>query len=397
MPPAPKDASLRAQISPLLVLTTIFFLNFCARIVLAPLAPAVETDFGFSHADSGSLFFMITFGYFIGLLSSGVVSSRISHRQTILWSTTGLGITLLAAAFVTGRWGFRLELFCLGLMAGFYLPSGIATVTDIIRSKQWGIALSIHEIAPNLSFVLAPAIAELVMLRYNWRTLFLVLGASTLILSALFYRYGRGGNFRGLSPKWTRIKSILSNASFWHITALFTLGIGSAFGIYSMLSLFLVNAHGLERPWANTIISISRIAGIFIPFLAGWIADTRGPQTVLRVIFFLIALSTALIGIVPTNWIIPVVIIQPLFSVSFFPVGFAALSKICSPEERSLTVSFAIPVSFLIGGGAVPYLIGLIGDAGHLGWGFILVGGFCIIGIILPGYLRYKPIESQRS
>ncbi len=387
-----KGASFAELIRPLLILTSIFFLNFCSRIVLAPLAPAIESDFGFSHADSGSLFFMIIMGYIISLLGSSIVSSRISHRQTILLSTTGLGVTLLLAAFVSGRWGFRAELFFLGLMAGFYLPSGIAAITGIIDAKHWGKALSVHELAPNVAFVLAPVIAELVMLRYNWRTLFLVLGALALLLSAIFLLFGRGGNSYGMPPKWPLVKSIISNPSIRRACILFMLGISSTFGIYSMLSLFLVNDHGFSRPWANTVISSSRVACIFIPFLAGWIADKRGPEAVLRVVFSLTAISTMLIGLAPTSWIIPIVVLQPLFAVSFFPVGFAVLARICPPEERSLAVSLTIPLSFLIGGGVAPYLIGLIGDAGHLGWGFVLVGLLNSAGVILSGRLQCRSV-----
>jgi hypothetical protein len=37
----------RDRLSPLLLLTSIFFINFLARIVLAPLMPTVESDLGF--------------------------------------------------------------------------------------------------------------------------------------------------------------------------------------------------------------------------------------------------------------------------------------------------------------------------------------------------------------
>jgi len=36
-----------------------------------------------------------------------------------------------------------------GISAGFYLPSGIAALTGLIRREDWGKAMAIHELAPN--------------------------------------------------------------------------------------------------------------------------------------------------------------------------------------------------------------------------------------------------------
>ena len=382
--------SIFSQLSPVIVFTGLFFLNFSSRMMLSPLTPVIEKELGLSHSGAGSLFFMITLGYLIALLSSGFVASKLTHRQTILLSNTGLGIVLLFTGLVAGRWGLRLELFFLGLMTGFYLPSGMATITDIVPVKRWGLALSIHELAPNVGFVLVPVIAELVLLRYSWQSLFTGIGVAVLFTSLMFYQFGRGGNIKGVAPSLPMVKTIISNRSFWIMSVLFLLGVSSAVGVYTMLPLYLVNEHGWERQWANSIVSASRVAGIFMPFLAGWITDRHGPEKILRGIFLLMALTTALLGIVPNRWILPMVFLQPLFSVSFFPVGFAALSRICMPKERSLTISLAITLSFLFGAGFVPYLIGVIGDAGRLSWGFVLVGGANLLGIALPAYLKYK-------
>ena len=92
-------ASLRSQVGPLLLMTGIFFLNFISRIILAPLMPTIEMDLGIGHAEAGSLFLLISLGYFISLMGSGFLSSRFTHRKTIIFSSIVLGITLLAISF----------------------------------------------------------------------------------------------------------------------------------------------------------------------------------------------------------------------------------------------------------------------------------------------------------
>ena len=154
------------QLGPLLILTSIFFLNFGSRITLAPLAPRIEMDLNLTHADTGALFFMISLGYFITLIGSGFVSARFNHKRTIIISNTALGFALIGTSFCTGPWTLRLGLFTVGMAAGLYLPSGIATLTSLIPSRHWGKAIAIHEIAPNLSFIAAPLICQAVLVWY---------------------------------------------------------------------------------------------------------------------------------------------------------------------------------------------------------------------------------------
>jgi len=153
-------ASLRSQICPLLLMTGIFFLNFISRIILAPLMPTIEMDLGIGHAEAGSLFLLISLGYFTSLMGSGFFSSRFTHKKTIIFSSMFLGIALLAVSFSNTLWEIRIGCIIVGLAAGLYLPSGISALTSLVRSEDWGKAIAIHELAPNLSFLAAPLISE---------------------------------------------------------------------------------------------------------------------------------------------------------------------------------------------------------------------------------------------
>ena len=47
-----------ARLPQLLLLTSIFSINFLSRIVLAPLMPRVKSDLAISNAEAGSLFLL---------------------------------------------------------------------------------------------------------------------------------------------------------------------------------------------------------------------------------------------------------------------------------------------------------------------------------------------------
>ena len=135
--------------------------------------------------------------------------------------------------------------------------------------------------------------------------------------------------------------------------------------------------------------AISRIAGLGIVFFGGWATDRFGPKRILRVVFILSGILTLLLGLTPKNWIAVIIVLQPIVAVCFFPAGLAALSMITSPKERNIAVSLTVPLAFLFGGGAVPAMIGFIGDLGSFSLGIILVGGLILTGVILPGYLKF--------
>lgn len=378
------------QLTPLLLLTSIFFVNFISRIILAPLMPRVKADLALSHAEAGSLFLLISLGYFSTLLASGFISSRLTHRKTIMFSGIAMGIALFITSFSTSLWGMRLGLIAIGMAAGPYMPSGLATLTTLFKYRHWGKALAIHELAPNLSFVLAPLVAEVVLYWFSWRTVFMALGFAAFILATVFARFGRGGDFRGESFKYSSLRLIFSNPAFWIMVILFSLGISSTLGIYTMLPLYLVTDHGMDRNWANTLIALSRIAGVGMALAGGWATDRFGPQRILRIVFVLTGMLTLFIGLAPQTWVAAAVFLQPVMAVCFFPAGFAALSRVSSAGERNLTVSLTIPMAFLIGGGAVPALIGFIGDVYSFGWGIATVGGLIMTGSIFAGFIKLR-------
>lgn len=381
------------HLAPLLILTLIFFVNFIARIIPAPLMPMIETDLNISHAQSGSFFLLISSGFFTTLICSAFVSSRFTHRQTIIFSCIALGLTLLGTSFSQGLWGIRLALFSVGMGSGLYLPSAIASLTTITSSKHWGKAIAIHELAPNLSFVAAPLICEFFLIWFSWRSVFVFLGFAALLLTGVFFRYGKGGDFCGQAPSYSSFKQIFPKPEFWVFVVLFSLGISATMGLYNMLPLYLVNEHGMDRQAANTLLAFSRLAGIGMSLVGGWVTDRFGPKRVLMVVFFLTGIMTIFIGTTSTSGLAVSIFIQPMAAVCFFPAGLSALSLTSSKKERSLLISLTVSIAFLLGGGVVPTLIGFVGDIHTFSFGIMLVGGLILTGPLFTSFLRLDRVS----
>ncbi len=386
--------SLRSQIGPILFLAGIFFLNFLGRIILAPLLPTIEKDLGLDHAGAGSLFLLISSGYFVSLLGSGFVASRLMHKRTIIVSATAIGLALLVISSSNSLLGISTGLVLLGLAAGLYLPSGISTLTSLISPGQWGKALAIHELAPNLAFVAAPLLSEFLLQWFSWRGILAVMGIASMVAGMTFGRFGTGGKFPGDAPSVTSVRTILAKPAFWIMTILFSLAITGSLGVYAMLPLYLVTERSMDQYWANTLVAVSRVSGLGMAFLAGWATDRFGARKIMAAVFLLTGTMTFLLGVTKGYWLVLIVFAQPMLAVCFFPAGFAALSCIGPSSSRNVAVSLTIPLAFLIGAGAIPAGLGIMADTVSFAFGFALVGVFILMGFLLSLTLQL-PAENE--
>jgi NNP family nitrate/nitrite transporter-like MFS transporter len=101
-------------------------------------------------------------------------------------------------------------------------------------------------------------------------------------------------------------------------------------------------------------------------------------------------IMTILLGVVPENWLLFMVFMQPMFSACFFPAGFTVLSRISSDNVRNISVSMTIFFAYLIGAGLIPAGMGILGDAGQFALAISLTGVMILAGVVLFRYLRYE-------
>jgi len=384
-------SSFTHQLPWILFLTSLFLINFLARILFSPLLPAIEAELQIGHAAAGSLFIYLSSGYFVSLLGSSFLSARLTHRQVLAGSAVATGIVLLFATTSQGLGSLRLIALLLGLTCGLYLPSAIATLTDMVDNKHWGKALAIHELAPNLAFTLAPLIAAVMLPHVTWRIVLATPGIFSIAFGLSFLFLGSGGNFRGQAPQLKNCLNLILSPTFWIMVFLFTLGITSTMGLFNMLPAYLVDHFTMPPDTANKLVSLSRGFTVFTVFFGGWATDRIGAERTLIIVLGITGIITIALGLVPpSNMTLAkiLVFLQPVLAVSFFPAGFAILAQVAPADSRNIAVAMTISVAFLLGGGVVPYLIGLCGDLGHFGFGFSLVGLFITAGVIVTPLLK---------
>lgn len=372
----------------LFFLTSIFFTNFTIRIILAPLMPTILTDMNLTSDQAGAFFLISASGYFISLICSGFVSSTLKHKKTILLSTVVSGLAIISTGLSQNLMTIRLGLFVVGLTTGLYLPSGVALLTAAVNSKNWGKGLGVHELAPNLAFLLAPLICEGLLLWVSWRSILIITGIVSIGFGISFYSFSNVKDFPGEAPMFSSLQPLVSTSSFWIMATLFSLGITGTLGVYSMLPLYLVKVHGMTQTDANTLITLSRVLTLPMGLIAGWLTDRIGVKPTLAGILCFSGVLTLLIGMLTGFAMKTMIFCQPLLAVCFFPPAFAALSKICTKETRNIAISFTVPIGFLFGGGVIPHMLGVLGKSGHFPIGFVILGSCIFAGAVIPFFLK---------
>ncbi|MDT8378650.1 MAG: MFS transporter [Desulfotignum sp.] len=379
----------RDQFNPIVFLTGMFFFNMLSRLGMAPLLPDIKIDLALSHSQAGGLFFLISSGYCASLFCSIFLTPLFSHRHLIVASGVAVGASLLAAAASQGVFMLQAGMVCLGLAGGFYLPSGVASLTGLVSRQHWGKVLGLHQLAPNLAYIVAPlAVSLFAAWHQSWRMVLVVYGTASLLLAVAYAARGKGITDRTDPPGLKIFATLFHTPAILVIAVFFILGMGLNQGVFVILPLYLVFERGFDPGTTNLLLAVSRIAAFGMPLAGGWLADRFGPRRIILAALFLSALGTLLMGWLPNSGIWLALILQAGAGVCVFPLCFAVMSMVTTPGIRPVAVSVVVPLAHFLGSGLVPFGIGILAETGRFNLGFAFLGGVTFLCLPLIRMLK---------
>ncbi len=377
----PTPQPFRAVAGTVIVITLLFFFTFVARFIFSPLFPVISADLRFEPGQAGTLFLLGAVGVLGGSVAAGLVSSRLKHRGTILFSVLAMAAILVGARFAGSLNALRGVFVLLGFFAGLQLPSSIATITGTVKPEDWGTALSVQQLGPPLSLVVSPLIAAGLLAAFSWNnSLLWVAGLGTVLALIFLFGFGGIGNFPGDVPGLALIKPVIGIRSFWVMIFLFALGMGAQVGVFTMLPLYLTTERGMTVSYANTVLGLANIAPLAVVFLSGWVARKIGLRATMSLFLSLAGIMVLLVGLLSGTALVVAIIFMAGLAVGFFAPAFASLSRIVQPSMRSLAAGFAPPLGFLLGGGLLPTALGYVGQAASFSLGIIITGAVVLVG-----------------
>jgi NNP family nitrate/nitrite transporter-like MFS transporter len=212
------------------------------------------------------------------------------------------------------------------------------------------------------------------LLRFlHWRSIFVVLGLACLMVNIVFWVFAPDP--KPVEEKRSGLPSLLRRKDFRLMVVFWAFAAMSTAGLYSITPLFLVNERGLDLDVANTIFGISRVGGLLVVILMGFVLDRCSIKKIMLMTLFWAGLSTVGIAVVRNFWLLATLLfVQSTLGNALFPIGLLAISKLTDANERSLFTGMTISVSAIMGLGVAPLALGAVADLWNFQAGILVLG-----------------------
>ena len=250
------------------------FINYIDRGVLSTAAPLMQTALHLSYTQLGMLGSAFFWTYSLVQVPVGWIAERYGAERVL---TAGLGVWACATMLLGLASAFWM-LIALRLLLGVGESTGFPTVSKLLAAAVPTASLGTANGIVGFAYTLGPAVGTLVggllMVRFGWRSAFLVFGAASLLWLWPWVRVTRRReSLRGAQAGGPPLHLLLRNRALW----------GTALGLFSSnyvfyfmmswLPVYLVRERGFSQTEMATLASASYAVMAACAVLAGWLVD----------------------------------------------------------------------------------------------------------------------------
>ena len=340
--------------------TAAHFSHHVSNSLLNPLLPFIRDSFALSYAQSG--FLVSAFSLSLGLSNApiGVLADRIGSRPVVVVGLVLTGAISVAVGLAGGYWQLMLLLVLMGLIAGSYHAPAAALIARAFPSNVRGTAMGLHITGGHLSFFATPvAAAAMLSAGETWRAPYLWLAFAPVVTGAMIWYLAprtheptpggvdRWAVFRELGSVVRMIGPLVS------LSILFQMVYAS---LLAFTTLYLVDARGLDAPWAAALFGVPQLVGVLGAPLAGFLSDRLGRRTVILAGMALLGPSLYGLTVVPTELILLPLLLIGVAATMRQTVTEVFVMDSAPPHRRATVLGSYYMLSQELGGLAAPLL-----------------------------------------
>jgi len=268
------------------VLWIVAFLNYLDRILITTMRDPIVSEFSLTDAQFGLLTSVFLWSYGIFSPFGGFLADRYSRRNVIIFSVMVWSLATVWTGYVSSFEEMVVARIVMGISEAFYIPAGLALITDYHRGKTRSLATGIHFSGLYTGLALGGVggyIAELWGWRYGFHV-FGVFGCLYAVLLLFFLHDRKQGDERRpleILPQQEKIglttafRSLIGEHSYRILLFYFVvLGIANWL-IYAWLPTFLKDQFALGLGEAGISATLYPQIGSFIGVLLGGIWADR--------------------------------------------------------------------------------------------------------------------------
>ena len=383
------------------------FITYGIRIgAYSVLLPEMIKDLQMTKAQAGMIksAFSITYLLFAPLM--GWLTDRIGGRKVISFFCLFLG----GGTFLMGEAeSFTVSAIFFSIVgigaAAMWVPI-VALIQRWFGEKKRGLALGILSPSYGIGFGSMGLILPIIVLKYNWRAGWYVLGIAGLLLFILNGLLLRDQPEKmGLSPWGQSVEKgedipcssqkmgyleIIREGRFWIIGISY---LGISYGTYALLD-FIVTYGTIELkiPYsvASLFITVIAFSGVIGGILLMVLSDYIGRKTSLMIIQTLTALSILFVTLVGSHILLLMIVIGCFGFLygAIWPM-YAACARDYFPKEMAGSIFGLLTIFYGVGIMLAPVLSGYLADITEtFGWSFGLGAFTSFMAAFLVGFLK---------
>jgi sugar phosphate permease len=413
----------RAQVLSLALLILSGVVNYMDRGTLSVANSTITQELGITLGQMGWLLSAFSWSYALSQLPAGGLVDRIGPRKLL---TAGLVVWSLAQAaggLVTGYTQFILSRIVLGVGEAPQFPSAARVVSNWYPLNARGKPTGVFNAASPLGSALAPPLLTLLMLYFDWRTMFILMGAAGLIVAVIWYSLYRDPTSLALDANEQAYLASASIAGkkkvtfgewrglFAHVTTW-----GMIVGYFGSVYLNWVYLTWLpsyltkERHMSLTATGYAAFVPFFCGFIgclvAGWFSDRVAKGSTSLVTRRKIPVVIAMLGM--AVFTVPAALVQnntlaiACISVAIF---LANAASVCSwtlvtavaPANRIASLGSLQNFGGFLGSAMAPILTGYIAEYFSFGPALITGAAISFLGALSYLFLVRRPIDDSSA
>ena len=336
------------------------FTHHVSNSLLTPLLPFIRDSFGLSYAQSG--FLVSAFSLSLGLSNApiGVLADRVGSRPVVVVGLILTGAISAAVAFAGAYWQLLLLLVVMGVVAGSYHAPAAALIARAFPANVRGTAIGLHITGGHLSFFAVPATAAAMLSAgETWRAPYLWLAFAPVVTGVMIWYLApraheptpggvdRLAVFRELGSVIRTVGPLVS------ISILFQMVYAA---LTAFTTLYLVDARGLDAPWAAALFGVPQLVGVLGAPLAGFLSDRLGRRTVILIGMGLMGPSLYALTLVPGELILLPLLLIGAAATMRQTVTEVFVMDSAPPHRRATVLGSYYMLSQELGGLAAPLL-----------------------------------------
>ena len=276
------------------ILIAAYMLAFFHRFAPAMVSAELSQAFGITAAALGSLAAMYFYIYTAMQIPAGVLADTLGARFAVTIGNIVAGAGAIVFGMAQTFVGASVGRFLVGLGVSVVFVGLMKSNTVWFSERRYGTVSGLTLLLGNLGAIAATGPMALLLMRMEWRTLFVALGLIALVLGVVSWLLVRNRpedlgfpsvrQMEGLASHAARerhwfhdLRMVLANRRLWPG---FLYDFGMTGSLFAMLGLWAIpllrDVHGLERGEASIYTTLATAAFAVGCLLAGSLSDRMG-------------------------------------------------------------------------------------------------------------------------